>query len=99
MEARPAGLLSGQLLRATELSPGQARSGSAMPRDQISDQELPPLVWSRQDGYLFTADPDLLRAYELVVVRQRLVGLFADYRPGRRSPGVGGTSSSRTLSP
>lgn len=47
MEARPAGLLFGQLLRATELSPGQARTGLAMLRDQISSQGWPPLVWSR----------------------------------------------------
>lgn len=52
MEARPAGLEFSQLLVACELSRHQARDGLAMLRDIITECGWPPLIYSRQEGWL-----------------------------------------------
>lgn len=72
MEARPAGLHFPQLRIACELSPAQVRSGLAMLRDIITEMGWPPLVHSRADGYMFTADPDELEQYEVAKVHEKL---------------------------
>ncbi|MFE7076921.1 RacP protein [Streptomyces sp. NPDC057620] len=72
MSARPAGLHMPQLMRATELTRSQIRSGLAMLRDIIAKKSWPPLVYTRVDGYQFTADGDVLQAYEVGVVREKL---------------------------
>ncbi|MFJ9900507.1 RacP protein [Streptomyces sp. NPDC091280] len=71
-EARPAGLTFPQLLRASELTPSQARAGLAHLRDTITERGWPPLIWTKKDGYRFCSDPAELQAYELVVIREKL---------------------------
>lgn len=65
LSARPAGLHMPQLMRATELTRSQVRSGLAMLRDTIAQNGWPPLIYTRADGYQFTADGDILQAYEV----------------------------------
>ncbi|MER5950333.1 RacP protein [Streptomyces sp. NPDC001904] len=73
LETRPAGLEFPQILAACELTRSQVRDGLAMLRDQIAEQDWPPLVYSRRDKwYFFTADPDELESYEVMWVRARL---------------------------
>ncbi|MFE3270340.1 RacP protein [Streptomyces sp. NPDC059215] len=72
MSARPVGLHMPQLMRATELTRSQVRSGLAMLRDIIAQKGWPPLVYTRADGYQFTADGDVLQAYEVGVIREKL---------------------------
>ncbi|MFJ8644348.1 RacP protein [Streptomyces sp. NPDC093610] len=71
-EARPAGLTFAQLVRSSELSPHQARSGLACLRDIIAEQGWPPLIWTRADGYKFCSDTSELQAYEVAVIRGKL---------------------------
>ncbi|MEE1751232.1 RacP protein [Streptomyces sp. SP18CS02] len=71
-EARPAGLTFIQLVRSSELSPHQTRSGLACLRDTITERGWPPLIWTRKDGYKFCADPAELQAYEVAVIRGKL---------------------------
>ncbi|MEU8927336.1 RacP protein [Kitasatospora sp. NPDC048545] len=71
-EARPAGLTFDQLVRSSELSRSQVRAGLACLRDVIAEQGLPPLIWTRTDGYRFCSDPPELEAYELAVVREKV---------------------------
>ncbi|MFI2078037.1 RacP protein [Streptomyces triculaminicus] len=71
-EARPAGLLFPQLVRATELSPSQVRSGLAALRDIIAANGWPPLIWTRAEGYTFAARSEELEAYERSVIREKL---------------------------
>ncbi|MFF6984414.1 RacP protein [Streptomyces sp. NPDC008343] len=59
------GLHFDQLRAACELPAAQTRSGLAVLRDIIDENSWPPLIYIRADGYLFTADPDLLEAYEV----------------------------------
>ncbi|MEV4859211.1 hypothetical protein MRBLMF1_000336 [Streptomyces ossamyceticus] len=47
MSARPAGLHMPQLMRATELTRSQVRSGLAMLRDTIAKKGWPPLIYTR----------------------------------------------------
>ncbi|MGB8946888.1 MAG: RacP protein [Streptomyces sp.] len=72
MSARPAGLHMPQLTRATELTRGQVCSGLAMLRDLIGQKGWPPLIYTRPDGYQFTADGDVLQSYELAVIHEKL---------------------------
>ncbi|MFD4376610.1 RacP protein [Streptomyces sp. NPDC058486] len=71
-EARPAGLTFDQLVRSSELSASQARSGLACLRDTITEQGWPPLIWTRSDGYKFCSDAAELQAYEVSVIREKL---------------------------
>lgn len=71
-EARPAGLAFNQLVRSSELSLHQTRSGLACLRDTITEPGWPPLIWTRKDGYQFCADPAELQAYEVAVIRGKL---------------------------
>lgn len=51
-EAGPGGLpLFPQLVRASELSPSQARAGLACLHDIITEREWPPLSWTGQESY------------------------------------------------
>ncbi|MFJ9654316.1 RacP protein [Streptomyces microflavus] len=61
-----------QLVRFSELSPHQARSGLACLRDIIAKQGWPPLIWTRTDGYKFCSDTTELQAYEVAVIRAKL---------------------------
>lgn len=58
MQARPAGLHMPQLMRATELTRSQVQAGMAMMRDVITTKGWPPVIYTRADGYQFTADPN-----------------------------------------
>ncbi|GAA0703661.1 MULTISPECIES: RacP protein [Streptomyces] len=71
-EARPAGLLFPQLVRASELSPSQVRAGLACLRDIIAENGWPPLIWTRADGYQLGADRAALEAYERAVLAEKL---------------------------
>ncbi|WP_327733147.1 RacP protein [Streptomyces nojiriensis] len=71
-EARPAGLLFHQLVRASDLTPSQVRSGLAALRDVIADQGWPPLIWTRSDGYQLGAERHVLEAYERQVIKEKL---------------------------
>lgn len=71
-EARPAGLLFPQLVRASELSPSQVRAGLACLRDIIAANGWPPLIWTRADGYQLGADRAALEAYERAVLAEKL---------------------------
>ncbi|WP_330334844.1 RacP protein [Streptomyces sp. NBC_00536] len=71
-EARPAGLAFKQLVRSSELSTSQARSGLACLRDTITEHGWPPLIWTMADGYKFCSDPAELQAYEVAVIREKL---------------------------
>lgn len=71
-EARPAGLVFDQLVRASELTPSQVRSGLTCLRDIIAERGWPPLIWTRSEGYQFCSDPVQLQAYELAVIREKL---------------------------
>jgi len=72
MEARSAGVEMPQLMRSTERTLSQTRSGLAMLRDVIAKMGRPPLRYSRADGYQYTSDPVELQEYEVRVVRQIL---------------------------
>ncbi|MFI0242998.1 RacP protein [Streptomyces sp. NPDC016845] len=72
IEARPAGLRTPQLLAACELSRSQAEAGLAMLRDIITEMNWPPLIWTRVDGYQFTADSDELERYEVAWLRVKV---------------------------
>lgn len=85
-QARPAGLHMPQLMRATELTHSQVRSGMAMMRDIITQKGWPPVIYTRADGYQFTADPDELESYEtarvhvlLTEVRRLITGTIAPH--------------------
>ncbi|MER5312949.1 RacP protein [Streptomyces sp. NPDC002773] len=71
-EARPAGLTSEQLGRASALSKSQVTAGLACLRDIIAERGWPPLIWNRADGYRFCSDPAELQAYEVSVIREKL---------------------------
>ncbi|MEU0844680.1 RacP protein [Streptomyces sp. NPDC005962] len=71
-EARPAGLLFQQLVRASDLSPSQVRAGLACLRDIIAENGWPPLIWTRTDGYQLGAEPAALQAYERAVLAEKL---------------------------
>ncbi|MGW2690193.1 RacP protein [Streptomyces sp. NPDC001414] len=71
-EARPAGLEFPQLVRASDLSPSQVRSGLAALKDQATEKGWPPLTWNRATGYQLGAERDVLEAYERAVVREKL---------------------------
>ncbi|MEV1025636.1 hypothetical protein [Streptomyces sp. NPDC050264] len=72
MEARPAGLEMPQLMRSTERTQSQVRSGLAMLRDLIAGQGVLPLRYSCSDGYQFTSDPLELQECEAGMVHQKL---------------------------
>ncbi|WP_344570877.1 RacP protein [Streptomyces axinellae] len=72
MGARPAGLDFHQLVRATDLSPPQVRSGLAALRDLAAEKGRPPLIRTRAIGYQLGADRAALEAYERAVVREKL---------------------------
>ncbi|WP_320775957.1 RacP protein [Streptomyces sp. CRN 30] len=44
-----------------------------MLRDLISERGRPPLIYTRHDGYQFTADPANLEVYETARVRVRVL--------------------------
>jgi hypothetical protein len=71
-EARPAGLEFHQLVRASDLSPSQVRSGLAALKDQAAERGWPPLTWNRASGYQLGADRVVLEAYERAVIREKL---------------------------
>ncbi|MBX9399623.1 RacP protein [Streptomyces sp. TRM72054] len=71
-EARPAGLEFPQLVRASDLTPSQVRSGLAALKDQAAEKGWPPLTWTRASGYQLGADRAVLEAYERAVVREKL---------------------------
>ncbi|MBC9718898.1 RacP protein [Streptomyces sp. TRM66268-LWL] len=86
MQARPAGLHMHQLMRATELTRSQVQSGMAMMRDIITKKGWPPVIYTRADGYQFTADPNELESYEtarvhvlLTEVRRLITGTIAPH--------------------
>ncbi|WP_434026096.1 hypothetical protein [Streptomyces graminofaciens] len=70
MSASPADLHMPQLMLATELTCSQVRSGLAMLRDVIAKKGWRPLFCTRADGYQFTADGDVLQAYEVGVIHE-----------------------------
>lgn len=74
-EARPAGLEFPQLVRASDLSASQVRSGLAALKDQAAEKGWPPLTWTRQAGYQLGAERPVLEAYERAVVREKLTEL------------------------
>ncbi|MFD8258643.1 RacP protein [Streptomyces griseoluteus] len=71
-EARPAGLEFPQLVRASDLSPSQVRSGLAALKDEAAERGWPPLTWNRATGYQLGAERAVLEAYERAVVREKL---------------------------
>ncbi|MDI6410029.1 RacP protein [Streptomyces albus] len=71
-EARPAGLLFPQLVRASDLSPSQVRSGLAALKDQATEKGWPPLIWTRANGDQLGAERPALEAYERAVIREKL---------------------------
>ncbi|MCF2530729.1 RacP protein [Yinghuangia soli] len=71
-EARPAGLTSFQLQRATELSPSQFRSGLARLRDIIAERGWPPIIWTRADGDRFGVSAEDVEQYIRGQVREQL---------------------------
>lgn len=71
-EARPAGLLFPQLVRATSLTSSQVRAGLAALRDQIAEKGWPPLIWTRADGYQLDAERAALEKYERAVIKEKL---------------------------
>ncbi|MFE3640298.1 RacP protein [Streptomyces sp. NPDC059169] len=71
-EARPAGLDFSQLVRATDLSAKQVRSGIGALKDEAASRGWPPLTWTREVGYQLGADRAALEAYERAVVSQKL---------------------------
>ncbi|MEV8022933.1 RacP protein [Streptomyces sp. NPDC086554] len=86
MQARPAGLHMPQLMRATELTRSQVQSGMAMMRDIITKKGWPPVIYTRADGYAFSADPNELESYEtarvhvlLTEVRRLITGTIAPH--------------------
>jgi hypothetical protein len=84
-EARPAGLLFPQLVRASGLSPSQTRAGLAALRDVIAENGWPPLIWTRADGYQLGADRDALEAYERAVILEKLTA-FRRFITGTVAP-------------
>ncbi|MFD5074595.1 RacP protein [Streptomyces sp. NPDC058371] len=86
MQARPAGLHTPQLTRATELTGSQVQSGMAVMRDLITKRGWPTVIYTRADGYQFTADPNELETYEtarvhvlLTEVRRLITGTIAPH--------------------
>ncbi|MFI1177288.1 RacP protein [Streptomyces melanogenes] len=84
MQARPAGLHMPQLMRATELTRSQVQWGMVMMRGIITKKGWPLVIYTRADGYQFTADPNELENYEmarvhvlLTEVRRPITGTIA----------------------
>ncbi|SEE68106.1 hypothetical protein SAMN05428938_8059 [Streptomyces sp. KS_5] len=71
-EARPAGLVFPQLVRACDLSASQVRSGLGALKDQAAQKGWPPLIGTRRDGYQLGAERAVLEAYERAVIREKL---------------------------
>lgn len=71
-EARPVGLEFPQLVRASDLTPSQVRSGLAALKDQAAEKGWPPLTWNRATGYQLGAERAVLEVYERAVVREKL---------------------------
>ncbi|TDC76421.1 RacP protein [Streptomyces hainanensis] len=84
-EARPAGPEFHQLVRASDLSPHQVRSGLAALRDQAAEQGWPPLIWTRADGYQLGAEQAALEAYERQVIGEKLTS-FRRFITGTVAP-------------
>ncbi|NRQ31837.1 hypothetical protein HII36_08285 [Nonomuraea sp. NN258] len=72
LEARPAGLTARQLVGATELSLYQARKGILHIREVSAMAHLTLLIWTRDDGYRFSSQPDDWIAYERSWMRTEL---------------------------
>lgn len=72
LEARPAGLTTQQLVRATGLSLGHVRKGILYIREVSAMAHLTPLIWTPGDGYRFSTSPDDWIAYERSRLRTEL---------------------------
>lgn len=66
-EARPAGLHSKQLAKATKRSPAQVWTGIRFLRRNAVKDGLPLVTHSRRDGFQLSEDPEVWIAYEQAV--------------------------------
>ncbi|MGW6795238.1 RacP protein [Streptomyces chartreusis] len=71
-EARPDGLDFLQVVRATDLSPKQVRSGIGALKDEAASRGWPPLTCAWAVGYELGTDRAALEAYERAVVSRKL---------------------------
>ncbi|MGW3044660.1 hypothetical protein ACWC9T_32505 [Kitasatospora sp. NPDC001159] len=69
VEARPRGLTMDQLVAATERSPAQVAVGIRHLRQIAAAEHLPPLTWSRRDGYRMVDEPEVWIGYERAFFR------------------------------
>jgi hypothetical protein len=75
MEAAPAGLTFLQLMLVSERSRHQVRTGLAALRDLCAERGWPPLLYTRETGYHFSASEVELEAWELAWISGQLTQL------------------------
>ncbi|QUC59011.1 hypothetical protein IOD14_20715 [Streptomyces sp. A2-16] len=71
-EARPAGLSLKQLCRATKRTPSQVWAGLRYLRKIAVKEGLPPVTYSRSEGFQLSDDSGVWIAYERAVFRSEL---------------------------
>ncbi|SEH00834.1 hypothetical protein SAMN05444920_11823 [Nonomuraea solani] len=64
MEARPAALITKQLMIATGMSVYYVRKGLQWVKDKAALEHLTPLTWTPKEGYRFSTDPADWISYE-----------------------------------
>ncbi|MEU2874163.1 hypothetical protein ABZ769_34045 [Streptomyces olivoreticuli] len=71
-EARPAGLTLKQLVKATRRTPAQVWTGIRFLRKTAVKAGLPPVTYSRTDGFQLSEEPEVWIAYERAIFQAEL---------------------------
>ncbi|MFI7501784.1 hypothetical protein ACIBVL_25475 [Streptomyces sp. NPDC049687] len=71
-EARPAGLTLPQLCRATERTPSQVWAGLRFLRKVAVKEGLPPVTYSRRDGFQMSEESEVWISYERAIFQAEL---------------------------
>ncbi|MBT2385889.1 hypothetical protein [Streptomyces sp. ISL-11] len=72
LEASPAGLTPKQLVKATRRTPAQVWTGIRFLRKVAVKADLPPVTYSRTEGFQLSDRPEAWIAYERAVFRAEL---------------------------
>ncbi|MEU1693457.1 hypothetical protein [Streptomyces hirsutus] len=71
-EERPAGLSLAQLCRATKRTPSQVWAGLRFLRKIAVKEGLPPVTYSRRDGFQMSEESEVRIAYERAIFQAEL---------------------------
>ncbi|MET9352040.1 hypothetical protein ABZY14_03330 [Streptomyces sp. NPDC006617] len=69
---RPAGLTLAQLRRATKRTPSQVRAGPRFLRKVAVKEGLPPVTYSRRDGFQMSDQSEVWISYERAIFQAEL---------------------------